>query len=420
MTDKSPRSVSVARRNGLIGQVNRYLNTIGSWSTYRDLDSIEAIPHRLAQVTAAYLGLKGVALGHPRLAGLLGVVIAVHALEQLTGGLATAGMRLCARGRPLATYRGLLIRPSPFTPRTVRLLNRLTGGRVLAARGYYFFEAGKTWHCQSLTFHLGDQPRTLTWVQSFSLPQREFFFDRPVVVSGEQEPAAGEKTIAIQRVVDVVKGEEDPDTVPGFLGSVNELEGLTPLRGVKQALFMADWLLIDPGERDGGGGGYADYEALVKGTPPGGGSAGSGGVYLVPSPAGGPPTGSGWPSTTRLPLRPSHSSPQSAWPASVPSPPPPPPPPPHESELFGSGPAVQSHPAIRYKDRLRIGHKDYPLVVKRVVRSPFNGDERKADAVYYDEVGLWREVVNEEDRLSLARAVEEGRLTLVEPAQWPR
>jgi hypothetical protein len=82
---------------------------------------------------------------------------------------------------------------------------------------------------------------------------------------------------------------------------------------------------------------------------------------------------------------------------------------------------VQSHPATRYKDRLRIGHKDYPLVVKRVVRSPFNGDERKADAIYYDdEVGLWREVVNEEDRLNLARAVEEGRLSLVEPIQWPR
>jgi hypothetical protein len=56
-----------------------------------------------------------------------------------------------------------------------------------------------------------------------------------------------------------------------------------------------------------------------------------------------------------------------------------------------------------------------------VVRSPFNGDERKADAIYYDdEVGLWREVVNEEDRLNLARAVEEGRLSLVEPIQWPR
>lgn len=98
-------------------------------------------------------------------------------------------------------------------------------------------------------------------------------------------------------------------------------------------------------------------------------------------PAGGSPTGSGWSSTTHLPLRPSHSSPQSAWPASVPSPPPPPAPPPHESDLFGSGPAVQSHPATRYKDRLRIGPKEYPLVIKRMVRSPFNGDERKAGSL---------------------------------------
>lgn len=121
----------------------------------------------------------------------------------------------------------------------------------------------------------------------------------------------------------------------------------------------------------------------------------------------------GWPSTSRLSLRPA----QSVWSAGTSSPPPPPS---YEPELFDLKPVTQSHPAARYPDRPRIGHKEYPLVVKRLVRSPFNGSDRKADAVYYDdEVGQWRKVVNETDRLTLARAVEEGRVRLVDPAYWP-
>ena len=184
------RAGDASKRNGLAGQVSNYLSTLGSWNTYRDLGSVEEIPERVAQVTAAFLGVKGFIEGHPRLTGVLGAIIGVHALEQVTGGLATTGMRLYARGRPVASYRGLLIRQSPFTPRQARLLDRLTGRRVRAANGYYFFESGKTWHCQSLTVTVGDTPKTFTRIQSFSLPQREYFFDRPVTVPGEGEAQA--------------------------------------------------------------------------------------------------------------------------------------------------------------------------------------------------------------------------------------
>jgi hypothetical protein len=58
-------------------------------------------------------------------------------------------------------------------------------------------------------------------------------------------------------------------------------------------------------------------------------------------------------------------------------------------------------------------------VVKRLVRSPVSG-QVKADAVYYDDnLGQWRTVVESEDRLNLARAVQEGRLSVVDEKDWP-
>jgi hypothetical protein len=326
-------------------------------------------------------------------------------------------MRLYGRGRPVASYRGILIRKSPFTPKAAGVMNRLTGGRVLEASGYYFFEGGRTWHCQSTTFRIGDEPRTLTRLNSFSIPQREYFFDRPVAVPGDREPAEGEKTIPVQRIIDTVKGDEEPDTIPGFIGSINELEGATPLRNIKHILFAANWLLVDPGERDGSDGEYVDYEALVKGTRPGGPDTGSGGVYRVTRPASSSSSSSGyWPSTTRIPIR-TASTPEPVRTSS-------PQVQPYGADLFRSGsavsPASNLSPAERYRDRIRIGNKDYPLVVKRVLMAPFSGG-RKADAVYYDDdLNQWREVVDEEDRVNLAKAVDEGRLSVVDPNDWPK
>jgi hypothetical protein len=86
----------------------------------------------------------------------------------------------------------------------------------------------------------------------------------------------------------------------------------------------------------------------------------------------------------------------------------------------GSSQAGRSTPAERYQDRIRIGNQDYPLAVKRLVRSPVTG-QIKAEAVYYDDnLGRWREVVEDEDRLNLAQAVQEGRISIVDMADWPQ
>ncbi|MCP4385591.1 MAG: hypothetical protein GY798_29985, partial [Hyphomicrobiales bacterium] len=274
----SPHHRKIVQRNGLLGQVNRYLNTLGSWSTYRDLSRPEDIPKRLADITAAFFGINGLGgNGWPRLTSILGAIMAVHALEQVTGATVTFGTRLLVRGEALGQYRGVILRQSPFTPRAARSLRWLIGSRLVKADGTYFFISGRTWHSQTVTIEIWDTTKTLTHIRSFSLPYREHYFDREV---------------SPQTVVDVVKGDRDPHTLPGFIGSVNELENATSLGYIKRAFIAANWLLIDPGERDDGGPGYVDYGAIINGKPPGGGGGMAGGrPYHSPSPLS--PTGSG-------------------------------------------------------------------------------------------------------------------------------
>lgn len=375
--DRTNRAVGrAASRNGLIGQVNRYLNTLGSWGTYRDVTRLEDIPNRIGQVTAAFFGVSGLSpTGWPRLAGLLGAIMAVQALEQVTGAGVTFGTRLFVRGEPIGKYRGLLLRQSPLTPPLARVFNRLSRGRMPDAQGYYFFEAGRTWHSQTATVQVGDTPKTLTHVRSFSLPYREFYFDRAMTP---------------QTVVDVVKGDRDPDTVPGFIGSVNELENMTPLGGLKRAFFMANWLLLDEGERDERGADFVDYDALLHG-----------GVTRRPAESG-PSTSTSrigpWPSTT------TRTSP----------------PRPYGTQYFrsGAGAPLTGDPYERIKDRYHAANgQQYPLLVRGLKLNPITMT-KKADAIYYDgALKRWREVVDDEARIALARDVEAGRLKVI--SDWP-
>jgi hypothetical protein len=252
-------SNSAARRNGVWSQTSRYLNTLGNWNTYRDLKSLDQILARLGQVTQAMFGLSE--LGNvlqgktPRMiTGILATTLGVQALEQVTGNIATAGVRLVGQGKPVAKYRGLIIRQSPVIERKARLLNRITGGRVTQAAGYYFHDGGRTWHTQSYTTEVKGTPWTVTQVKSLGLPYREHYFDRPLTLNRSGEQATGDdsekRSVYVQRVIDVIKGNNDPAAIPGYIGSTNELENATPLGGLKRAFFAANWFLVDESERD--------------------------------------------------------------------------------------------------------------------------------------------------------------------------
>lgn len=387
--DNNSRVISntASRRNGIMGQVSRYLNTLGNWSTYRDISSFDDIPERIGQVTAAFFGLEGLGKnGLPKLAGILGAVMAVQALEQVTGAGVTFGARLLGRGKPIGKYRGIILRESPLTPRLAGAVNRLTRGRLLEAKGYYFFESGRTWHSQTMTVQVGDTPKTLTQVRSYSLPYREYYFDRD---------------ISPQTVVDVVKGDNDPDTVPGFIGSVNELENITPLGGIKRAFFAANWLLIDEGERDEGGPGFVDYDALIKGKQVSQSGTTGGGYYRVSRPAtSGYTSGaySSWPSTTArsIPVRPAEAKA-------------------YGTQFFRSGAAPGGDPYERIKDRYQAPNgQQYPLLIRGLKTNPISMT-KKADAIYYDgEMKRWREIVDDEVQVALAREVEAGKLKVTQ------
>ena len=396
-------------RNGILSQVHRYLNTLGSWSSYRDLSRPEDIPQRLADLTAAFFGLDGLGSnGLPKVTGILGAIMAVHALEQVSGSLATFGVRLLLRGEPLGQYRGVILRRSPVTPRTARALGWLIGSRLVDAEGVYFFESGRTWHNQTVTVALWETQRTLTHLRSLSLPYREFYFDREV---------------APQTLVDLVKGSHAPDSIPGFIGSVNELENSTSLGYLKRAFFAANWLLIEPGERDDGSPGPVDYEALIRGKPPGSGGLGGSGYSrpLSPSPFSSPgggtrPGGTGrpgssWPSTTHY--APAVSTQPTRIPdaangtsRSVPLRPIPEP-------VTASVPPPADEPYLRIKARYQTPDGRYhPLLIRGITTHPITL-VRKVDAIYYDgDTHRWHEIVDDDARAALAKEVEAGTLQI--------
>ena len=391
-------------RNGILSQVHRYLNTLGSWSSYRDLNRPEEIPQRLANLTTAFFGLDGLTgNGLPKVTGILGAIMAVHALEQVSGSLATFGIRLLLRGEPLDQYRGIVLRRSPVTPRTARALGWLIGSRLVDAEGVYFFESGRTWHSQTVTVALWETRRTLTHLRSLSLPYREFYFDREV---------------APQTLVDLVKGSRAPDSIPGFIGSVNELETITSLGYLKRAFFAANWLLIEPG--DDGSPGPVDYGALIRGKPPGSGGLGSSGYSrpLAPLPFSGPGAGrpgSSWPSTTHYaPAVSTHPTrlPDAAngtsravplWPNPEP--------------VTVSVPPPADEPYLRIKARYQTPDGRYhPLLIRGITTHPITL-VKKADAIYYDgQTRRWYEIVDDEARLALAKEVEAGTLNVT--ADW--
>ena len=261
------RCANAARRNGIGGYLSRYLNTLTNWTTYRDVSDVADIPQRVLEVASQFFGLDG------RIRGVFGLMIATHLIEGFTGAVATAAARLTLRGRPFGRYRGITLRQSPLSPRIGAAQNRLLRGRVIGSKGFYFHESGRTWHSHTATYRVGDTPKTLTHIQSLSWPNREYFFDRE---------------LAPQDVVDLALGDRDPDTIPGFIGACNEIDGVIGItKSLKRLFYFGNWLLVDETERDAGAE-IVDYGDF-RGGP--GGSAGMPGPSPSPSPGGG---GSGY------------------------------------------------------------------------------------------------------------------------------
>lgn len=97
--------------------------------------------------------------------------------------------------------------------------------KVVSSRGVMFTTGGKTWHQGTTVVKMPAGRRTLTHLQSLSLPASHYFFDRPV---------------SKERSVGLASGTLKPAEVPGFVGQVSAAESLCPAWAAnKQTLIKA-------------------------------------------------------------------------------------------------------------------------------------------------------------------------------------
>lgn len=114
---------------------------------------------------------------------------------------------------PNSSRQPVSLWPSRLTP----LFNRADAGASLVKNsdGMMFEVGGKTWHRGTLTHQTGQGERTLTHLQSLSLPSSHYYFDRP---------------LTDHETVGLVSGQKgfEPKQLPGYAGQVSEVDSLCP------------------------------------------------------------------------------------------------------------------------------------------------------------------------------------------------
>ena len=141
-------------------------------------------------------------------------------------GRATQGERSeTVRARRPITLFGLKLgetgrKTSVWESGMTHLLNRADllgshqlGQGVRSSDGVTFDAGGLTWHRGTSVIDTPDGERTITHLQSLSLPADHYYFDRPLDDARAIEIAA--KTVR-------------PENIPGYVGQVSSLEALTP------------------------------------------------------------------------------------------------------------------------------------------------------------------------------------------------
>jgi len=267
---------SAASRNGVSSWLSRSMSVVGSWGTINaaieGMGGVTLDPKNIAgsapqtagtlggavakMATNAALDTVGLSLTNDtqlQMRNAKGLLIASHALEQATGSVATLGARQLVRGKPYMKYQGVLVRKNPLIKKMTAAVPRLTKGRVTPQPedAYYFHRDGITWSCTTTGFNvLKDTPKKMAVLKSFGFPGRSYYFDR----RPDERDA-----------IDLVGGDRDPETIPGFLGNTTEIDSvLSPLRRSKKALMGLNWLTVDDSERDVRRGQIVDYDKVFS------------------------------------------------------------------------------------------------------------------------------------------------------------
>jgi hypothetical protein len=110
--------------------------------------------------------------------------------------------------------------------------------KIKSGDGVTFETNGRTWHRGTSTADTPAGERTITHLQSLSLPAAHFYFNRPVT----DEQAVG-----------MANEKMRPETIPGYVGTVTRFESLAPgWGGVKHAMIKNALFYGRSSSRDGG------------------------------------------------------------------------------------------------------------------------------------------------------------------------
>jgi len=252
LSDANSRSGYTA--GALLGAATRALDRLGQTTAPAAalaLRVVEPTDPQAAKKRAAVGRIAGLALAvGTRAAGLAPVLgklkLAARVSEVVTSKVGTAVAALSqtgSAGSVVIERRRFLFFKSKQTVALQRSaltgwLNRqdVVGSRqVTANNGATFTVDGKSWHRGTVTFGVGPRQRTVTHLQSLSYPGEHYYFDR---------------SLSNQQAVSLAAGQAKPETLPGFVGRVSQVESLCPAwAGVKRALILAQLHWKDEGKR---------------------------------------------------------------------------------------------------------------------------------------------------------------------------
>lgn len=103
--------------------------------------------------------------------------------------------------------------------------------KVVSSDGVMFKSGATTWHRGTTVMKMEDGLRTVSHLQSLSLPATHYYFDQP---------------LSDENAVGLATGKVKPETVPGCVGQVSVFEGLSPISARAKHWLIKSYLFFGP------------------------------------------------------------------------------------------------------------------------------------------------------------------------------